>query len=126
MMRAKRIRRTEWTICTGLIGIAAAGFLLLATALFVLPQKAVARNKVAPVRGASYNVKSQLKDNLKTFTGKSISVFLVSGKSVTGTVKAVGDDLLHLEQLEGKSYFDALILLDQVEAIETRFRITDR
>jgi hypothetical protein len=118
-----RTRRTIWARSTG---IAAAGFFLLATALFVLPQKAVARNKVTPVRGASYNVKVRLKDNLKIFIGKSISVFLVSGKSVTGTVKDVGEDLLHLEQLEGKSYFDALILLDQVEAIETRFRMPDR
>ncbi|CAK8718033.1 DUF5666 domain-containing protein [Candidatus Electrothrix laxa] len=114
--------RTRRTIGAGLT---AAGF-LLAVALFMLPQKAVARSKVSPVRGASYNVKVRLKDNLKTFISKSISVFLVSGKSVTGTVKDVGEDLLHLEQLEGKSYFDALIMLDQIEAIETRFRIPDR
>ncbi|MCW5202320.1 hypothetical protein VU11_05485 [Desulfobulbus sp. US2] len=117
--------RTRSIIGAGSTGIAAVG-LLLAAALFVLPQKAVAKSKVVPVKGASYNVKVRFKDNLKTFIGKSISVFLVSGKSVTGTVKDVGEDLLHLEQLEGKSYFDALIMLDQVEAIETRFRMIDR
>ena len=116
--------RTRKTTSKGVTGRAAG--LMLAAALFMLPQLAVARNKVVPVKGADYNVKAPLKDNIKFFIGKSISVFLVSGKSVTGTVKDVGEQLLHLEQLEGQSYFDALILLDQIEAIESKFRMTDR
>ena len=71
---------------------------------------------------ASYTVNASMNDNLKTFVGKSVYVTLNSGKSLAGYVKEVGPHLLHLEKLSGKEYFDALIRIDDISAIDTRFR----
>ena len=50
----------------------------------------------------------------------------VSGKTLTGVVKEVGNHLIHLEKLSGKEYFDALIRIENISAIETRFRMLQR
>jgi hypothetical protein len=51
-----------------------------------------------------------------------VVVTLNSGKTFTGNVKDVGNHLLHLEKLEGKEYFDALIVIQDISAVDTRFR----
>jgi small nuclear ribonucleoprotein (snRNP)-like protein len=70
----------------------------------------------------SYNVNSSLADNLKSLIGKNVSVTIVSGKTLTGLVKEVGIHLIHLEKLKGKEYFDALIRIENISAIEAMFR----
>jgi len=72
--------------------------------------------------GMDYKINAPLTENLKTLSGKKINVTLNSGSTLTGTVKAVGKGLLHLEKLEGKEYFDALVRIDDISAIDVRFR----
>ena len=69
-----------------------------------------------------YNVNASLKDNLKSLAGKRVYVHLSSGTTLSGLVKEVGDHLLHLEKLDGKEYFDALISIGSISAIDIRFR----
>lgn len=78
--------------------------------------------KVVELKGVGYNVEFPMKENLKALAGKSVYVSLTSGKQFAGKVKAVGSHMLHLEKIEGKDYFDALVRIDQIEAIDTRFR----
>ena len=47
---------------------------------------------------------------------------LDSGKTFVGIVKEVGNHLMWLEKLEGKEFFDALIRINSITAIDTRFR----
>ena len=70
----------------------------------------------------SYNVNSSLADNLKSLIGKKVYVALDSGKTFAGFVKEVGNDLMHLEKLDSKDYFDALLRIENIIAIDTRFR----
>ena len=70
----------------------------------------------------SYHVNASIADNLKSLMGKQVYVTLDSGKTFAGFVKAVGDHLLHLEKLHDKDYFDALIQIEIISAIDTRFR----
>lgn len=70
----------------------------------------------------SYNINASLGDNLKSLIGKKVYVTLDSGKTFGGFVKEVGDHLVHLEKLEGKEYFDVLIRIENISAIDTRFR----
>jgi hypothetical protein len=85
-----------------------------------------AQPKVVGVEGVSYNPNASMADNLKSLTGKRVVVTLNSGKAFTGNVKEVGNHLVHLEKLEGKEYFDALILIQDISAIDTRFRADQR
>ena len=78
--------------------------------------------QTVPVQGVGYNVSASLKDNLKSLTDKDIYVNLRSGKVYQGRVKSVGDHFVHLEKIVGKEFYDALIRIDDISAIEVRFR----
>lgn len=90
--------------------------------LFALPAAVEAGANVVPIEGVGYHVTMSLTDNLKSFVGKRVSVTLICGTTFTGSVKEVGDHLVHLEKLDGKDFFDALIRLEKISAIEARFR----
>ena len=87
-----------------------------------IPQAVVAAPKIVDVEGVSYNVNASVADNLKSFIGKNVSVTTDAGKTFSGYVKEVGIHLIHLEKLQGKEHFDALIRIDNISAIEARFR----
>jgi len=94
--------------------------LLLAGGLFLLPGRAAAG--VAELPGLGYDVNTAMADNLKSLLGKKVRVTLSTGVAFTGNVKAVGTELLHLEKLEGREFFDALLRISEITAIDTRFR----
>ncbi len=79
-----------------------------------------------PVEGAAYNVGLSFVHNLKTFIGKRVTLNLKSGTVLVGTVKDVGTHLVHLEKLDRKEYFDALIRLDEICAMDSHFRQQQR
>jgi len=98
--------------------------LFLFGALLTLPAPATA--ELVEVPGLAYEVNSTMADNLKVLTGKKVHLALLGGASLTGNVKAVGKELLHLEKLEGKEYFDALVQIVDIVAVDTRFRDVQR
>jgi len=104
----------------GFVGLALA--ILFYVTIFMLPAEVEAKSKVVAIEGISYNVNSSLADNLKSLIGKKVYVTLDSGKTFSGFVKEVGNHLMHLEKLDGKDYFDALIRIENISAIDTRFR----
>ena len=104
----------------GSVGLALA--ILFYVTIFMLPTEAEAKSKVVALKGISYNVNSSLVDNLKSLIGKKVYVTLDSGKTFAGFVKEVGNHLMHLEKLDGKEYFDALLQIENISAIDTRFR----
>jgi hypothetical protein len=94
---------------------------LLSGALVAIPTGVIGGPQVVPVEGVGYSVGSSLADNLKLFVGKKVYLTLDSGVVMAGVVKEVGDHLVHLEKLDGKEYFDALILVEDISAIDARF-----
>jgi hypothetical protein len=63
-----------------------------------------------------------LADNLAALKGKTATVYLASGQSMTGIVKDMKDNVLHLEKISQKEFFDALIRVDSISAVEARVR----
>jgi len=59
---------------------------------------------------------------LSAHKGKRVLVRLRSGQDLTGTVKAVTPKLVHLATLSGREFFDAVIALEAIEAIQLRTR----
>ncbi len=82
--------------------------------------------KTKAIKGMSYNVNASLEDNLKSLIGKRAYITTDSGAKFIGTVKAVGNHLLHLEKLDRREYFDALILIEDISAIDALFREFER
>jgi hypothetical protein len=100
--------------------------LILCIALLSLSPTVNAKSKVVPIEGVSYNVEATMADNLQSLLNKKVSVTLDSGKIITGFIKFVGNHMIHLEKLDGKEYFDALILIEDISAIDTKFRDLQR
>jgi hypothetical protein len=63
-----------------------------------------------------------LADNLIAFKGKTVTVTVASGQAVTGIVKDAQSNLLHLEKISQREFYDALIRIDLISAIEARVR----
>ena len=91
-------------------------------ALLIFPARAEAKAEMVGIEGVNYNVGSSFKDNLESFVGKKVYLTLDSGKTFAGFVKKVGEHLIHLEKLDGKEFFDALIRIEHISTIDTRFR----
>jgi len=108
------------------VSVGLAVSILFYLTMIVLPKGAEAGAKVVAIEGISYNVNSSLTDNLKPLIGKKVYVTLDSGETLAGFVKEVGDHLMHLEKLDGKDYFDALLRIENINAIYTRFRDIQR
>lgn len=81
-----------------------------------------AKTNVIDVKYASYNVNFSMAANLKGFTGKKVCLHLKSSEKIAGLLKEVGNHLVHIEKLGGKDYFDALVRIDDISAIDARFR----
>jgi hypothetical protein len=100
-------------------GIAAAIFFAVA---FINYPAVVEARSLNPVEGASFRVSGSIADNLKTYLGKDVVIYLRSGKYFQGYVKTIGDQLIHLEKIAGKDFYDALIRIEDITAVEARFR----
>jgi hypothetical protein len=85
------------------------------------PVTAQARS-LSNVKDASFSVSATIRENLNNYMGREVVIYLSSGKSFQGYVKNVGDDLIHLEKIAGKDFYDALIRIENITAIEAKFR----
>lgn len=95
---------------------------LFCAALFVPSPPADAKPKLVPVEGVSYQVKASMKDNLKGLIGKKVYIHLDSGTTLAGILNEVGDHSVHLSKLDRKDFYDALIKIDNIVAIDAQFR----
>lgn len=82
----------------------------------------VAAKSPVPVEGVKFDVGLSMKDNLKSLVGKDVHVHLSCGKTLQGFVKAVGETAVHLEKIANRDFFDALIMIQDIDAIEVKFR----
>jgi small nuclear ribonucleoprotein (snRNP)-like protein len=91
-----------------------------------LSTDAAAGAKTVEIEGVGYNVAHSMSENLSALKGKTVYVTLSSGTQIGGTVKDVNNSLLHLEKVVNKDFFDALIRVDSIVAVNMRFRKYER
>ena len=87
---------------------------------FFSPSQSEAR--ITNIEGAKFDTSISMADNLKGFIGKHVYLHLKSGITLQGYLKAVGKNLIHLEKLAGKDFYDALIRIEEISAVEAQFR----
>jgi hypothetical protein len=105
--------KTQRSLYAGLVILFCVSFFAVTTEL---PAQTVA------VKGVGFNTGASFKDNLDPLVGKDIFVSLRSGKVYQGYVKSVGNSFIHLEKIAGKDFYDVLIRMDDISAIEAKFR----
>jgi len=96
-----------------------AGFVLMA---LLLGNLVLAPQAAQAAAGVQFNTAVTLTDNLVALKGKTVTVYLSSGQTITGVVKEVQNNILYLEKLSQKEFYDALIRVDLIAAIEARAR----
>lgn len=96
--------------------------LVLATAFFFggFPELSALETKTKAE--APFNVALPFISNLEALKGKSVSLMLASGLTLSGKLKDVSSHQVHLEKIAGKEFYDALVLLDSIQAVECRAR----
>jgi hypothetical protein len=52
--------------------------------------------------------------------GKLVELRLKSGDKIAGKVEAVGDKTVHLGQLVGQEFYDAVVVIDDISAVVIR------
>lgn len=57
---------------------------------------------------------------LETQKDKRVTVKLVSGEELTGIVKVVSEHVVHLAQLSGKEFYDAVVATGSIAALIIR------
>jgi len=102
--------------------VAAAATMVICLTVFCFPPLVVAQSRTTAIPGVNFAVSAPLPDNLRSFIGKDVYIHLRSGKTFQGFVKLVGDNWVHLEKIAGKEFFDALIRIEDISAIEVKFR----
>jgi hypothetical protein len=78
--------------------------------------------KATALEGVKFDTAASLADNLKIFAGKDVIIHLRSGKTLQGYVRSVGNGLLHMEKLAARDFYDALVRMEDISAIEAKFR----
>jgi hypothetical protein len=107
-------------------------FRVLSISAFVIASSAVALGSSSAYADQTsadtpaLSVGASMSENLKGLSGKRVTLYLIGGTTLTGTIKAIGDHFVHLEKLDGKDYFDALVTVDRINAIDTRVRTPGR
>lgn len=108
---------------SGRINLFASGIVLaslLMVSIFFLIQPAHAEGQTKQY--VQLNAEITLADNLLALKGKTVTIYMTSGQGMTGIVKDVKDHLLHLEKISQKEFYDSIIRLDIISAIEARAR----
>jgi len=105
------------TQCSVFVGLA---MVIFSLSFFAISTELSAQT--VAIKGVGFNTAGALKDNLDPLVGKDIFVSLRSGKIYQGYVKSVGNNFIHLEKIAGKDFYDVLIRMDDISAIEAKFR----
>jgi len=78
--------------------------------------------RAAETEAAQLNANTSMMENLAALKGKSVTVYLISGQTITGIVNDVKGNLLHLVKISQKEFYDALVAIDRISAIEAKVR----
>lgn len=84
----------------------------------LLAPPAGAQTKETPVVDALKSIE----DNLAALAGKSVTLHLANGTTLSGKVAEVGAQQVRIAEISGKEYFDALVRIDAIIAVEVRAR----
>jgi hypothetical protein len=78
-----------------------------------LHRTAVAAEEARPLPPVGESVKIMLDASV----GRAVTLQMASGQEIGGTVAKVGDHVVHLARVAGRDFYDAVVVLDRVDAV---------
>lgn len=93
-------------------------------AVLLLASFAVPPSSARPPEIGLLQPDRNMRDNLRHLaeSGKRVELVLKNGKSYRGLLGAVGDHSVVVREIEGREFFDALVVIDEIAAVEVRVR----
>ncbi len=93
-------------------------------ALLIAVTPAEAQEKAAtPDKAVRFEEQDNVASVLRRLEGRAVKIRLAgSGDEIAGKVQKVGKDLVHLSEIGGREFYDALIRIDQVSAVVVQVR----
>lgn len=79
-------------------------------------------NLLASDNAISISKQETLKTLLVKLSGKNVTLKLESGQELTGQLSTVGQHLVELNTLQGREFFNAIIMLDGIDGVIIRNR----
>lgn len=70
----------------------------------------------------SLNESSTIKDVLSQHVGKRVALKTDAGETLDGTVVKVTGQVVYLEKLAGREFFDAVIRIDRISSVTFRVK----
>ncbi len=75
----------------------------------------------APVQaGLDPKADDTMKSVLSRQTGQTVELRLKNGEKISGKIELVGKDLVHLTQLTGAEFYEAVVVIDDLAAVVAR------
>ncbi|MEW6601273.1 MAG: hypothetical protein AB1499_09900 [Nitrospirota bacterium] len=68
------------------------------------------------------NTSEGFREVLTAHIGKRVSVRTDAGEGLEGNVVSVGLQLVHIEKLTGKEFYDAVVKIDRISSVVVRVR----
>ena len=68
------------------------------------------------------NASDGIREVLTANIGKRVSVRTDTGEGLEGNVASVGLQLVHIEKLTGKEFYDAVVKIDRISSVVVRVR----
>ena len=90
-----------------LTGVIASGLLTL-----TLATPTLAEDQPLSVQG-----NQPIRETLQKKPGAKATLQLISGQELSGKITAVGENAVHLSELTGKEFYDAVVRLDHISAV---------
>lgn len=81
-----------------------------------------AMTSFAWAQGVTVTATSTIESILAAQQGKKVTLKLGPNDDLTGTVKVVTKDVVHLSELTGREFFDAVVDIKSVKAVIIRVR----
>jgi len=94
-----------------------AGLLIVGALLLCASSLTFAEESALTTQGAQ-----PMRDSLKAKVGTKVSLQLSGGQEISGKIVEVGDQAVHLSELTGREFYDAIIRLDHISALVLRVR----
>lgn len=77
----------------------------------------------SPDKSLRFEEQDSVATTLKKLEGRVVKIRLAgNGEEITGKVQKVGKDLVHVSDLAGREFFDALVRVDQISAVAVQVR----
>ena len=97
-------------------------FCLALLASLLAPAASFAQEAKPPEVKFDIEAADVIKANLDAVKGKPATLLLTSGQEISGVIAQVSEGAVHLTNLTGKEFFDAVVRLEDVSAISVRVR----